>query len=416
MLSAAVWVVMAGLSGCGTTVPGVTGNDTGSLVISTQSVSFGDVTIGQTASASVSVSNPGSAPVSITQVQVQGAAFSLTGQNNVPISIAGGASYSLGLSYHPTTTGAATGALTLTSNVSTDPQVTIALSGTGESVATPALSGLSCGSASIAGAGADDCTVTLTAPAGTGGLTVDLASSSTAVSVPGSVTVAAGATNAGFTATVSGVTTSQTAVLTASAGGVTESYAISLTATGPGLTLGSTNIAFGDVTLNTAATQTVLLTSSGTTPLTISSATAAGAGFSISGVTFPITLAPNAASTLDIQFDPTVSGAVTGTVTLATNTPLGSATITLSGTGVASSYEVDLKWSAPADSTVPVVGYDIYRAVSGSSTYQLLNASVTTAYKDTTVQNGTAYTYYVVSVDASGNQSVPSNTYSVTIP
>jgi hypothetical protein len=32
------------------------------------------------------------------------------------------------------------------------------------------------------------------------------------------------------------------------------------------------------------------------------------------------------------------------------------------------------------------------------------------------VADGTAYTYYVVSVDAEGNQSVPSTPFSTTIP
>lgn len=135
------------------------------LVVSTQTLNFGSVTVGQTANATVSVGNPGSAPVSITQIQLQGSAFALTGPNNVPISVAGGASYNMSLSFHPTAAGAATGALVLTSNVSSDAQVTIALSGSGESIAAPALSGLSCGSASITGAGSDACPVTLTAPA-----------------------------------------------------------------------------------------------------------------------------------------------------------------------------------------------------------------------------------------------------------
>ena len=416
-MPAVACLMIAGLSGCGTTLAGLNSTTkTGSLVISTQSLNFGTVTVGQTANATVSVSNTGSGPVSITQIQLQGAAFALTGQNNVPISVAGGASYKMSLSFHPTAAGAATGALVLTSNESSDAQVTIALSGTGEAVAAPVLSGLSCSSASFTGAGSDACTATLTASAGAGGLTVDLTSSSTAVTVPASVSVPAGATSAGFTATVSAVTTAQTAALTAEAGGVTVGYTISLEAPGPGLTLGSTSVAFGDVDLNTAATQTVLLTSSGTAPLILSAGTVAGAGFSISGVTFPITLAPNSAATLDIQFDPTVSGAATGTVALGTNTSAGAVTIKLSGTGQAAAYEVDLNWDAPTDSAVPVTGYNVYRAVSGSSSYLLLNASVSTSYTDTTVQDGTAYTYYVVSVDAAGNQSAPSNLYSVTIP
>jgi fibronectin type 3 domain-containing protein len=91
----------------------------------------------------------------------------------------------------------------------------------------------------------------------------------------------------------------------------------------------------------------------------------------------------------------------------------------VTGTGTAaSSYAVDLSWDAPTDSTDPVAGYNIYRAVSGSSTYVLLNSAVDalTTYVDSTVQNGTAYDYIVESVDASGVASVPTSPVAVTIP
>jgi len=83
-----------------------------------------------------------------------------------------------------------------------------------------------------------------------------------------------------------------------------------------------------------------------------------------------------------------------------------------------STHTVTLSWDAPSSSTDPVVGYNIYRAASGSSSYQLVNSSVDTGttYVDSTVQSGAAYIYYVESVDSSGNQSVPSNQVSVTIP
>jgi fibronectin type 3 domain-containing protein len=92
--------------------------------------------------------------------------------------------------------------------------------------------------------------------------------------------------------------------------------------------------------------------------------------------------------------------------------------IALSGTGATAAYQVDVSWNAPIDSTDPVAGYDVYRAVSGSSSYELLNSSLddATSYTDTTVQEGVAYTYYIVSVDASGDQSDPSNLFSVTVP
>jgi fibronectin type 3 domain-containing protein len=137
-------------------------------------------------------------------------------------------------------------------------------------------------------------------------------------------------------------------------------------------------------------------------------------------MSYPLTLQPGQTATLTVQFDPTVSGAAIGAVALTTNTntSAGAAVIALSGTGATAAYQVDVSWNAPIDSTDPVAGYDVYRAVSGSSSYELLNSSLddATSYTDTTVQEGVAYTYYIVSVDASGDQSDPSNLFSVTVP
>jgi hypothetical protein len=185
------------------------------------------------------------------------------------------------------------------------------------------------------------------------------------------------------------------------------------------LTLGSTSVAFGSVSLNTPSTQTVKLTSSGTASLTISAATIKGTGFTMSGVTAPVTLTPGQSATIDLQFDPTAAGADTGAVTISSNSSSGAtSTIALSGTGTSSvAYAVDLNWSAPASGSVAVTGYNIYRAASGGA-YQALNASVNsaTSYTDKTVKAGTSYTYEVMSVDASGTQSTPSNVFSATIP
>jgi hypothetical protein len=99
-------------------------------------------------------------------------------------------------------------------------------------------------------------------------------------------------------------------------------------------------------------------------------------------------------------------------------TGCGSASGASSDGGGTSSYEVNLTWDAPAFSIDPVAGYDVYRAASGSPTYQLLNSQVdsSTSYTDTNVVKNTTYIYYVESVDAEGNQSVPSNTFIATIP
>jgi hypothetical protein len=283
----------------------------------------------------------------------------------------------------------------------------------------PVLSGLNCANTLITGAGTDSCTLSLSAAATGTGFVVSLASNSTAVTLPATVTVPAGATTAGFTASASAVNAAQMVALTASASGVSETFALQLSVAASGLVISSTNVSFGNVVLNTPANQSITLTSSGSTPVTVSSAVLAGAGFSVSGTSLPVSLSAGQSATLNIQFDPTAAGAATGTLTIASTSLSNPAqVINLSGTGVASSYEVNLTWNAPASSTDPVAGYNVFRSPSGASSYEQLNSSVLTqtTYADPTVQNGASYNYIVESVDGSGIESTPSNTATVTIP
>ena len=301
---------------------------------------------------------------------------------------------------------------------------TAVLSSTATGTTLGALSVLSCSSASMTGPGSDNCTVTLTAAAGSGGLSVSLASSNAAAAVPATLTVPANATSAGFTASVSSVTSAQAVTLTASTGTVSKSFALQLNApgatlTGPTLTISPTSVAFGNVTVNTATTLPVTLTSTGTAPVTVSSAALTGTGYTMSGATFPVTLNPNLAVTLEVQFDPTVTGAASGQLTIQSNSSTNAtAVISLSGTAETVIHQVDLSWDAPSSSADPIVGYNIYRSPGGSSTYQLVNSSVDsqTTYVDSTVQTGLTYDYYVESVDPAGVESVPSNEVAATVP
>jgi hypothetical protein len=187
----------------------------------------------------------------------------------------------------------------------------------------------------------------------------------------------------------------------------------------PTLSINATSVGFGTVTLNTVSTQTLTLTSTGAAPVTVSSATVTGTGFSLVGSTFSATLTLGQTATISVQFDPTTASAATGQLTIISNSSInGTALIPLSGTGTASSYSVDLSWVAPSSSSDPVAGYNIFRELSGSSAYQLLNSSVETGttYVDSTVEPGQTYDYIVESVDASGIESVPTSPIAVTIP
>jgi len=292
---------------------------------------------------------------------------------------------------------------------------------------TAALQSLTCQSDSVTGAGTDTCTATLSAAADSGGQAVSLTSDDAAVTVPSSVTVASGDTSASFTATIAAVTTAQTATLTASAAGKSSKHGIKLnpnSSSSPvaSLNIQSATVSFGSVALNSPSYQSDTLTSSGTASLTISSATVTGKGFSISGASFPLTLSPGQTATLQIEFDPTVAGAATGKVTLTTNATPANSAISLAGTGDSgtstASYEVNLSWDAPASSPVGIVGYNIYRSTGSGGSYQRINSAeeVSTSYTDSTVASSTSYSYYVESVDAEGDQSVPSNSYTVSVP
>jgi hypothetical protein len=161
------------------------------------------------------------------------------------------------------------------------------------------------------------------------------------------------------------------------------------------------------------------LTSSGTAPVTINSAALQATGFSDSGATFPVTLNPNQSVTLQLQFDPTATGAATGMLTINSNSTTGGTTqVTLSGSGTAVQHEIDLTWNAPSSSPDPVAGYNVYRSTNGGGAFTKLNSSPASqvAYTDTAVQSGTTYTYEVKSVDANGVESTPSNEINLTVP
>lgn len=292
-----------------------------------------------------------------------------------------------------------------------------ATGGTGAAV----LSALSCTSATVTGAGTDSCTVTLSAAAPSSGVAVTLSSNNTAVTVPALVTVPANASTVAFTATVASVNSAETATLTSTAGGVNETFAIRLSpqvaGSGgtPTLSINASTVSFGNVAVGVPSTQSITLSSTGTGAVSVTGASLSGTGFTESGVTFPLTLNAGQSATLNLQFEPTATGAAAGKLTISSNSSTNSsAVIPLSGTGVP--LAIALNWDAPGGSTIS--GYNIYRATGTSSSFQKLNSSVNSpdSYTDAAVQPSTTYEYYVTSVDSTGTESAPSNTATVVVP
>lgn len=93
------------------------------------SVSFGSVITGVTNTQTITVQNPGSATLSVTQASLSGTGYSLSGLTT-PLSIAPGSSASFNAGFDPASAGSFSGSLVLTSNAPSSP-TSIALSGTG---------------------------------------------------------------------------------------------------------------------------------------------------------------------------------------------------------------------------------------------------------------------------------------------
>src|SRR5208282_976944 len=114
---------------------------------------------------------------------------------------------------------------------------------------------------------------------------------------------------------------------------------LSVPLSGTGLTpgqLGSnpTSFSFGNIQDGTSKSLSGTLTNTGGTTLTISAASASGTGFSLSGLTPPVTLTAGQSTSFTVLFSPTTSGAASGSVSITSNGSNPNLSIPLSGTGV----------------------------------------------------------------------------------
>lgn len=179
------------------------------------------------------------------------------------------------------------------------------------------------------------------------------------------------------------------------------------------LTANSTSLNFGNVPLDTTgAPQSVTLTNSGSSTITISSVSTSSSDFNASGVPAGLIVSPGQTATLNVTFTPRASGGVMGNVSVGTD--VATASIIVSGT----SHAVTLTWAA---STTPAVtGYNVYRATTPDAFTKSLNPSTipasTTQFTDTSVQSGQTYYYVVTAVGLFALESDPSNQALGSIP
>src|SRR5437763_13547223 len=93
------------------------------------SISFGSVQVGNSTTQSGTLTNSGDSSVSITQANLTGAAFSVSGLS-LPLTLIPGQSFTFGVAFTPNSAGSVTGSLSVVSNASNSP-LAISLAGSG---------------------------------------------------------------------------------------------------------------------------------------------------------------------------------------------------------------------------------------------------------------------------------------------
>jgi len=118
-----------------------------------------------------------------------------------------------------------------------------------------------------------------------------------------------------------------------------------------------------------SSSQTVLVTNVGTIPLSVSQAVVTGTGFSVSGLTTPMTLAPSQTQTFTVKFSAQGEGTVDGNLAIMTDAAHRPVVASLKGKGSKSSPSVTSVSVTPTVATAaPSAKVQFSAAVQGSTT------------------------------------------------
>lgn len=413
--------VASDASGTGNLIVGLAGQGIaqGQIGASPTDLELGNVTVGTTASGNVVISNStGGATVTVSQISVSGAGFSLTTAPALPLSLAAGQNTTLGITFAASEVGAASGSLSVVSDASNpDLVVTLGANGIAEgqlsaqpsSLSLPAvgIGQTSTGSVSLNNSENQSVTISQISISGTG------FSFTTAPTLPLVIT-AGGNSNLGVSFTPTGTGTVN-GTITVTSDAFDSTLNIGLSGDGLGtndLGVSPSTLAFGSVEVNTSAQLTGTLTSGGTS-IVVSSANWTGAGYSVSGISFPVTVNPGQSVPFTVTFAPTSAGAASGSVSFVSNADNSPTVQTFTGTGTLPP-SVALTWSDSGQ----VSGYNVYRGTTSGGPYPTkLNSSLVpqTNFTDSTVQSGMTY-YYVTTAVNNGQESAYSNPASASIP
>jgi hypothetical protein len=400
-----------------------TGSAKGTLTFTPWLQSIGNVELESSKSIIVTITNTGTASVTISAGSVTGAEFSVTGLT-IPKTLAVGASTTVTLKFAPTVVGAATGALNITSNA-TNSQAKSLLHGIGvmpELAAAPSVVSFgsvpegTTNSQTIQLKNISTQSVTIT------GATISAAGNQyhvTGLTTP--LTLAVGATtqfHLALTPTISGALNG---TLTVAVAAPSAPHVIIISGTGVvatrAITATPTSLNFGSEAVGGSQLLTVSLKNTGNSPVMVSGISVSNPDFTTGGGVSGAALAAGQSATLDVRFDPKTATAHSGTVIISSNATNSPVAIVVTGTGVSgTTHSVILSWGASSSSGI--VGYYVYRSTTSGSGFARLVTSPLSGlkYTDGSVQSGKTYYYEASAVNSAGQESAHTPEAMVVIP
>jgi hypothetical protein len=312
----------------------------GQLASSPSTDVFGSVTVGSQKSISETVTNTGGTSITISQATISGSGFSLSGITT-PVTISAGQSTTFTLIFTPQAAGAVSGHVTLTSNAPNS-TLTISLSGTGIAPGQLSSSPSSKAFGSVTVGSQQSSSETVTNTGGTSVTISEAAVSGTGFSLSGlttPTTLAAGQSATFTVAFAPQATGSASGSVTLTSNGANPTLTIPLSGTGVAagqLASSPSSEDFGSVTVGTQQTSLETVTNTGGSSVNISQVTVTGTGFTVSGITAPMTLTAGQSAIFTLAFTPQTASAASGSVKITSNASNPTLTISLSGTGTAS--------------------------------------------------------------------------------
>jgi len=395
-----------------------TGVAPGQLGPNPSSFSFGNIQVAASKSLTGSLTNSGGSSLTISAASASGTEFSLSGLT-LPLTLNAGQSTSFTVLFSPTTSGAATGNVSITSD-GANPNLSLPLSGTGVTQGALAASPTNLAFGSVQVSNSTSLPETLT---NTGGSTISIsqanltgaAFSVSGLTLPLSLTANQSVTfSVTFTPASAGAANGSLSVVS-NASNSTLNIALSGTGTAAGqLAVSPTSLSFGSVTVGASSPLNGSLTASGAS-VTVTSASLNNGEFVLSGISLPATLTAGQSAPFTVTFTPQASGATSGSLSFSSNATNSPAAQSMTGTGATpTQHTADLTWNSSNNA----VGYNVYRGTVSGGPYSMINTSLdgSTAYSDNTVASGQTYYYVATAVDGSSNESAYSAETQAVIP